>query len=298
MNMNDCKIIINLSELGSFTRCAKYMFTSQPSLTYRIKKIEEEFNTKIFKRDNDGVSLTYDGEIILESAKKILAVYETTMKRLNKSNDNDISGSFTIGISTIFSKSYFAKILRKYQLMYPHVDVSFITASSTQELPDLYRTGKIDLAIARGDANFGQYKNLILMEPFYIISAENLNLDNFINYPLIKYNSDINTDFYQRIYNWFKSYYKSDYTNKPIKTNSIESAINLTIENFGWCVLTETSLPKHHKLKMTPLVSEDGEPISVPTSIIYSDKSTEDMAQMKFIELTKEMLKTIAKNKR
>jgi hypothetical protein len=50
--------LIYLVEEGSFSRAAKRVFLTQPSLTKHIKNLEEAVNAKIVNRENMGISLT------------------------------------------------------------------------------------------------------------------------------------------------------------------------------------------------------------------------------------------------
>jgi DNA-binding transcriptional LysR family regulator len=54
--------LIYLVEEGSFSRAAKRVFLTQPSLTKHIKNLEEAVNAKIVNRENMGISLTPEGE--------------------------------------------------------------------------------------------------------------------------------------------------------------------------------------------------------------------------------------------
>ncbi len=63
MNINDFKYITTIAELGSYNAAAKALYMTQPSLTQRIKYIEQEYGITIFNRNHQGTTLTSEGKI-------------------------------------------------------------------------------------------------------------------------------------------------------------------------------------------------------------------------------------------
>lgn len=61
MDSRDWKILKVISEERSLTKAAERLFISQPSLTYRLNKMEKEFGVKILNRFSSGVSFTIQG---------------------------------------------------------------------------------------------------------------------------------------------------------------------------------------------------------------------------------------------
>ena len=65
MDSRDWQILKLIDEEKSLTKTAQRLFISQPSLTYRLNKLEKEFNTPLLNRYSNGVTFTPQGEIIL-----------------------------------------------------------------------------------------------------------------------------------------------------------------------------------------------------------------------------------------
>ncbi|HEX5126309.1 MAG TPA: LysR family transcriptional regulator, partial [Rhodocyclaceae bacterium] len=59
---------------GSFTRAAETLFMTQPAVTFQIKQLEEQFNTRLLERGHGKVSLTSAGEIVYAYAERILGL--------------------------------------------------------------------------------------------------------------------------------------------------------------------------------------------------------------------------------
>jgi DNA-binding transcriptional LysR family regulator len=71
-------------EEGSFTKAAKKLFISQPTLSVAIKSVEEEIGAPIFERDSAGVKLTEVGREYIAAAEKIISAKEDFEKALSK----------------------------------------------------------------------------------------------------------------------------------------------------------------------------------------------------------------------
>jgi len=68
-----------VSRLKSYTKAARELFITQPSITVAIRKLEEELGVKLIERDNKSLYLTEAGEIFLIHAKEVLdKMKETT----------------------------------------------------------------------------------------------------------------------------------------------------------------------------------------------------------------------------
>ena len=72
MEERDWLILKTLYEYKNITKTAKKLYLSQPTLTARIKHIEEDLGTKLMYRGSKGITFTDTGEYSAEFAGKIL----------------------------------------------------------------------------------------------------------------------------------------------------------------------------------------------------------------------------------
>ena len=80
MNFLQLKYFITVCEFGTVSAAADYLHIAQPSLSFAIKELEEEFGAKLFKRTHKGMILTDEGNLLLGMAKNIVEQTETTEK--------------------------------------------------------------------------------------------------------------------------------------------------------------------------------------------------------------------------
>ena len=57
-------LFLKVVETGSISKAANELFISQPALSQQLKKLEKEFNAKLFTRSNKGIELTKEGKIV------------------------------------------------------------------------------------------------------------------------------------------------------------------------------------------------------------------------------------------
>lgn len=142
--LKEMKYIYTVYEEKSFSRAARKLYISQPSLSAMVKKAEREWNIEIFDRTTSPISLTREGEYFIDVSKKILDLTDE-MRRHFQECSNGISGSLTFGGSAYFCTNVFSGVVRHFQNMYPGIQVYWQERRNTELVDQLIRK-KIDLA--------------------------------------------------------------------------------------------------------------------------------------------------------
>lgn len=71
MELNSLRYFICVADHLSFSKAAKLLYVSQPTLSYHISNLEKELGAPLFIRDKRQIFLTEAGQILLEEAKQI-----------------------------------------------------------------------------------------------------------------------------------------------------------------------------------------------------------------------------------
>lgn len=100
VTIQQMECLVNLVEERSFSKAAKKMCLTQPSLTKHIKNLEEEIETKVVERKNTGVILTEEGKILYECARRIFRQIDEAGEKISRMKENE-SGSIYIAASSI-----------------------------------------------------------------------------------------------------------------------------------------------------------------------------------------------------
>ena len=68
--------LLAVVELNSYTRAAEHLSLTQPAVTQHIKQLEKELNVKIFNRVGKEIKPTNEGNIVIQYARRNIALYE------------------------------------------------------------------------------------------------------------------------------------------------------------------------------------------------------------------------------
>jgi DNA-binding transcriptional LysR family regulator len=77
MNLQQLRCVAVVAECGSFSKAAKRLYLSQPSVSAIIKDLETELGIVIFERSNRGITMTMPGAQLLKYAQQMLECEET-----------------------------------------------------------------------------------------------------------------------------------------------------------------------------------------------------------------------------
>ena len=99
MTKQQLEYFLSATEFRNLSKAAAYHYVSVPTLARNITALENEFNTKLFERNNKGLSLTASGVMFLPKARDmLLQIYDYQASLVSK--DLLISSpadEFTIG---------------------------------------------------------------------------------------------------------------------------------------------------------------------------------------------------------
>lgn len=108
---------------GSFTKAAKELYVSQPSLSAAISRLELELGFRIFDRSTIPCSLTAEGRIYIESLEEIAESERNMCRRIKELSDVN-HGKLTIGGSSYTSYLILSEICKEFHNQYPKVSVT------------------------------------------------------------------------------------------------------------------------------------------------------------------------------
>ncbi|MCP4042583.1 MAG: LysR family transcriptional regulator, partial [Gammaproteobacteria bacterium] len=92
------QVFHTVARLLSFTKAADALHMTQPAVTFQVRQLEEYFNTRLFDRTHNRISLTEAGERVYRYAGQIFQLYEE-MESSVKNLTGDISGVLMLGAS-------------------------------------------------------------------------------------------------------------------------------------------------------------------------------------------------------
>src|SRR5580704_9351018 len=97
MNFQQLETLVSLSRLRNYHAVADQLGTTQPSVSLRIQRLEQELGIKLLERSQNGVSLTPSGRECLAYAEQILSWRGEMLAHAG--NPNVLRGRVSIGVS-------------------------------------------------------------------------------------------------------------------------------------------------------------------------------------------------------
>ena len=137
--------IMEIYNEGSFSKAAKTLYISQPSLSATVKRLEEKIGLPIFDRSTSPISLTEVGREYIRRAMEI-EEKEHDFARFLSDFKKSLTGTVRIGGSSLFSSFMLPNMISDFNSKYPKVDFK-IFENNTDELVEKLSTGQLDIVI-------------------------------------------------------------------------------------------------------------------------------------------------------
>lgn len=122
------------------TSAADKLMITPSNLSKRITMLEDNLKLKLLNRSNKGIELTADGKRLFKDLEVRFGGFSLNIE------DNNISGEIVIGTTRNISDYRLSECLRKYNEIYPNVEISLIIDNATN-LNSYLTDHKIDVLI-------------------------------------------------------------------------------------------------------------------------------------------------------
>ena len=139
------KYVYEVYKERSFTKAAQNLYISQPSLSARIKKIEEMIGEPLFDRSTTPLQLTEVGKVYIEAAEEITQIEQRVENYIN-----DLAGlktgNLAVGASTLFAVYVVPSLITQFNQKFPDVHIQLIEGN-TAELEEMLGSNALDFVI-------------------------------------------------------------------------------------------------------------------------------------------------------
>lgn len=196
------KYVYEVYKERSFTKAAQNLYISQPSLSARIKKIEEIIGEPLFDRSTTPLQLTEVGKVYIEAAEEITQIEQRVENYIN-----DLAGlktgNLAVGASTLFAAYVVPSLITQFNQKFPDIHIQLIEGN-TAELEEMLGSNALDFVIDNYHYDSILYnkelyceENILLAVPkhfavneelgMYQLSYKNIKNKNYLNqkYPAV-----------------------------------------------------------------------------------------------------------------
>lgn len=278
MDTKDWKLLKALKEYGTAVKTAEKLFLSQPAVTYRLKKMESETETKLFIKSNKGILFTSAGERLLSHADRVLRQHREILEGV-KLQDGVVSGSIHLGAPPYFASRYLPALFREFSSMYPEITLRLHSGLSS-ELMELLRREEVLICVVRGGHVWTGEAITILQETIKIVAVQSLALENLPRTPFIGYRTDPYLQ--EQIDHWWWSNFATP-RNMLIHTYNSSSCMRFVKEGLGFSLIPSMSMDDDTLFNQA-ITNNSGEPYMRPTRLLYHPKVLNFDAYTVFID--------------
>lgn len=170
MDLKQLEYLLAIAEQGSFSRAARQLGLSQPSLSQRMRDLEIELGGELFLRGSFGVRLTDLGAMVAGQGAAVLRQVEQ-IRTEARSRTGDPVGEVALGLPTTVALHLTVPIVREVSRRFPGLRLRVIESMSGY-LQEWLAAGRIDLAVLyKADGAPGLKINPVLTEDLYLIAS-------------------------------------------------------------------------------------------------------------------------------
>lgn len=146
MNLSQLYYFRKLAELQHYTKAAKELFITQPTLSGSISSLEQELGVSLFQKAGRNVELTKYGTEFLTYVTASLEQLDKGIAIMKGYSGEGDGGAIDLGCIITLQTDYIPRLLKAYRQACEH-DIEFdISQKPSQELLAGLREGKHDVA--------------------------------------------------------------------------------------------------------------------------------------------------------
>ncbi len=120
MDIHHLHIFTAVYRFKSFTKAARHINISQPTVSEHIKNLERELECRLFDRIGKGIEATLSAQTLYPKAQQILAEVANIKTELLGGEDT-VKGKIILGASTIPATYIIPPLIKRFQSLYPEI---------------------------------------------------------------------------------------------------------------------------------------------------------------------------------
>lgn len=252
MNESQLQSFLSVAEYRSYSKAAEVLNVTQPTITSRIKALENILGCKLFKRIGHEIFLTKGGNIFIDYAKNISIYMNHSKEIANMIKEPTIK----IGFSPSYSYSFIVEVLKTIKLA-GNVNIKVIEGHDSVSLNEKALAGEVDLIFTREalPASHDIISEYLFDNPLVVVMPKDHHLNKKQSLRLNDLNGETIISFRRNSLLWelvdqhligVQNVTRIDLDNNEMLIQAVASGIGIGITP----KLTIDKKCKHHKVKI------------------------------------------------
>lgn len=271
LNIENIEAFVYVIHCGSFNKAAEALFLSQPSVTARIKTLEQELNCKLFHRDGKQVQISEDGKRFLPFAQQMLHTYNTGKLYLNQKKS--LPNEYRIGC-TISAANYIISDLIPYlKERFPATSYKVVTGT-TDYIVSKTLNKEVDIGLIRKSHHPALQSHRFYVDPIrlyvyrghpFLLEKGHVSVEEVAKGPLVFF--ECGSLDWLRIHRIFENLEQPP--NIGIQTDNSEAARKLILRGAGIGFLPSLSVRQEvAEGLLYPILLPETEGIALQTNVV------------------------------
>jgi DNA-binding transcriptional LysR family regulator len=286
------QVFHTVARLLSFTKAAESLHMTQPAVTFQVRQLEEYFNTRLFDRTHNRISLTEAGKRVYEYADQIFELY-AKMDNAVRDMTGEISGVLIIGASTTIAEYMLPALLGDFKAKYPDVNVH-LKVSNSDGIVSMVENNDIDLGVVEAPVlnknlvveNCRHDRLVAIVPPRHdLCEHKTIRLKQLLDYPYIAREEGSGTR--EVIHEYVaEAGLKSVDIHVALELGSPEAIKGAVEAGMGVSIVSEVTI--HKELQLGTLVALELEPpLERPFSFVHQKQKFRQRAMDELLEFAR-----------
>ena len=159
------RYFLAVAETGNFSRAAKAVSVTQPTLSAGIAKLERQLGTRLFDRDRQGVALTAAGSRFLARARRIADEYELALQDIQHRPEPSV---LRVGVLGTVPTATVEHLLARHGAEDSGEEVELLDGSE-RDLAERLDRGRLDLALTVIRPHHARFRPELLARERYLM---------------------------------------------------------------------------------------------------------------------------------
>jgi len=168
LNPELLRAFVAVVECGGFSAAAERLRRGQSAISLQVQRLEDRLGARLLNRSPKHISLTNEGEILLEQARRILRLHDELAARFDK---QELSGVVRLGAPEDFATTHLPNVLAAFSRSHPGVSLE-VTCELTLDLLQRFEGGGLDLALVKREPGSGVSGLRVWREPLVWVGLD------------------------------------------------------------------------------------------------------------------------------
>ena len=158
MEIRTLRYFLAVAREENMSKAAEILHVTQPTLSKRLKSLEDELGKKLFTRHSFSIELTEEGVLLRNRAEDLIAMADKIEKEF-VSLDDITGGELFLGLAESWQIRYLARTIREFKTRYPNLRYH-ITSGDTEQIADKLDKGILDFLVLAEQPDPRKYEYL------------------------------------------------------------------------------------------------------------------------------------------